>query len=304
MQHSLESYRGLGKPQQFEYLMETLSITNRTPEYYVNWDKVYRNSNEIELYLHTMNYLLGKENIYNEALRLFEKQPDLLKAIPILLAIRDKKFPVLMLDDENQANYIHLDFNKIKNEDIQSYVDFIQGAGLLSFMENKLTNNLVDYVFGVEVGLDSNGRKNRSGDTMEFLVEQSVQDICNKNGYQYITQATAARIKEEWNYELPTDEAKRRHDFAVYCPNENKLSIIEVNYYGGGGSKLKAVAGEFVGLSTFLLERDPSIKFIWVTDGQGWHTARNPLYEAFLSLDNIFNLHMLNEGYLEEVLHR
>lgn len=301
MNYQYQEYKMLDRPEKFEYLMETLSITNRTPDYYVNWNKVNGNLKEIELSLNTMNYLLGKENIYDEALILFEKQPELLKAIPILLAIRDKKFPVLILDD-TIMNYVFLDFQDIEKNEIKKYVDFIESTGLLDFMENKITNNLVDYVFGVEVGLDSNGRKNRSGSTMEILVEKKIQKICEQNNYHYMIQATAARIKKEWNYNLPTDEAKRRHDFAIYNPDKQEVSIIEVNYYGGGGSKLKAVAGEFVGLSTFLLTEDPAIKFIWITDGQGWHTSRNPLYEAFLSLDEVLNLHMLNEGYLEEVL--
>ena len=48
---------------------------------------------------------------------------------------------------------------------------FMRKTGLFDLMENHIVNNLVDYVTGIETGLDSNGRKNRGGHLMENLVE-------------------------------------------------------------------------------------------------------------------------------------
>lgn len=302
MDFTFDDYKSFEKTEQFHHFIDTLSITNRTPNYYVNWNKVYNNVSEIELSLHTLNYLLGKSNIYDEAINLFKKQPGLIKVIPILLAIREKSFPVLILDENLNMEFLNLDFKNVDYNNIESYVEFTQKAGLLDFLSSKLTNNLVDYIFGVEVGLDSNGRKNRSGAIMEEIIEKEIQRICSINNLEYTTQANPNAIMEKWNYTLPSDEAKRRHDFAVYNPRKNELSILEVNYYGGGGSKLNSVAGEFISLNSFLHQKDSTIKFIWITDGQGWLTAKNPLMESFINIEHIFNLRMINSRFLEYVL--
>ncbi|MDU3712904.1 MAG: DpnII family type II restriction endonuclease, partial [Streptococcus mitis] len=77
---------------------------------------------------------------------------------------------------------------------------------------------------------------------------------------------------------------------------------IETNYYGGSGSKLKAVAGEFTKLNQFIKELKDDIEFIWVTDGQGWKTTHLPLSEAFEHIQNVFNLNMLKNNFMRELL--
>lgn len=297
-----EEFSNCDKDKKFNLLMDTLSLTNRTPEYYVNWSKVVNNTKELEISLNTLNYLIGKENIYEESLSLFNEQPQLVKAIPVLLAIRDNKFEVLRIDEEADILFENLDFKEVDNSNIQKYVDFANDSGLLSFLSTKATKSLVDYVFGVEVGLDSNGRKNRSGTFMEKLVEEKVATICRENNLEYSAQANATNIKDKWQYEVPFKESIRNHDFAIYNPSTKKLTIIEVNYYGGGGSKLKSVAGEFADLSAYFKQESPNIQFVWITDGQGWHTANRPLRDAFETIDFIINLEMLNNKYLDKIL--
>ncbi|MEJ9280620.1 type II restriction endonuclease [Ureibacillus thermosphaericus] len=302
MEYSYNEYTSLTKEERFDYLIETLSPTNRTSDYYVNWNKVYQNTKEIEIYLHLLNYLIGKNEIYKEALTLFKKYPESIRAIPTLLAIRETNFEVLHIDDKLNLTYENLDFVNIDTDNIEKYVDFANLSGLLDFLSNHCTKSLVDYVIGVEVGLDSNGRKNRSGTFMEKVVENKVKTICECYGLEYLPQATAPRILKKWNFELPYNESIRSHDFAIYNPDKNKLTIIEVNYYGGGGSKLKSVSGEFTELNNFFQAKNPNIQFVWITDGQGWHTAKKPLQEAFNEINHIINLDMLNNGYLEEIL--
>ena len=148
------------------YFMDTLSVTNRKPSYYVNWEKVSDNTRTYELELNTLDYLIGKENIYEETLALFKKQPDLIKAIPSLIASREKILDVLSIDDNDNMDFYRLDFQDIDRENIKSYVDFAQESGLLKFLRSYAKRSLVDYVYGVEAGLDSNARKNRSGSTI------------------------------------------------------------------------------------------------------------------------------------------
>lgn len=294
--HKLPSEERLGK------FLSTLSITNRTPEYYVNWNKVNRETKKYEVELNTLNYLIGKDDIYLEALHLFTKQPNLLKAIPSLIASRDKVLDVLTIDENDNMTFEQLDFKTIDTSRIDDYMKFIEQSGLLNFLQQHANRSLVDYVYGVETGLDSNARKNRSGTTMEGILERHVAKISQEQKLEWKSQATAQFIKDKWGIKVPVDKSERRFDVAVYSREKHKVWLIETNYYGGGGSKLKAVAGEFTELSQFVITSNDDVEFVWVTDGQGWKTAHLPLAEAFSHIPNIFNLDMLKQGYLSELL--
>lgn len=195
-----------------------------------------------------------------------------------------------------QLNFSRIDINRISD-----YVDFMKQSGLLDFLQNKANRSLVDYVYGVEAGLDSNARKNRSGTTMEGILERHVAKISQEQRLEWKAQATAQFIKSNWNIDVPVDKSERRFDVAVYSGEQHKVWLIETNYYGGGGSKLKAVAGEFTELSQFVTSSKDDVEFVWVTDGQGWKTAHLPLSEAFGHIQNIFNLSMLKEEFLSEL---
>ena len=297
-----DNYINLDSDERLNVFLSTLSVTNRTPEYYVNWTKVERETRKFDLELNTLNYLIGKEDIYNESLILFTKQPELLKAIPSLIASRDKILDILIIDNQDNMCFEQLNFSKIDTTRIVDYVVFAEQSGLLDFLQNKANRSLVDYVYGVEAGLDSNARKNRSGTTMEGILERHIAKIAQEQGLEWKAQATASFIKSNWNIEVPVDKSERRFDVAVYSRERHKVWLIETNYYGGSGSKLKAVAGEFTELSQFVKSSKDDIEFVWVTDGQGWKTARLPLSEAFGHIQNVFNLNMLKNNFLRELL--
>jgi len=148
-------------------------------------------------------------------------------------------------------------------------------------------------MIGVEAGLDSNGRKNRGGHAMEAIIEWFVKDYCTKHGYTYLKEANAARIYKSWQINVPVDKSSRRYDFVVN--NGKELIIFETNFYSGGGSKLKSTAGEYRNLFDALGNK---FKFVWVTDGAGWHTTTRPLRDTFNHNDYIFSLSMLEQGIL------
>lgn len=298
---NLQKYISSSYEDRLKQFLNTLSVTNRTPEYYVNWEKVERETKRYELELHTLNYLIGKDNIYSEALHLFTKQPNLLKAIPSLIASRDKVLDILTIDENDNMSFDSLNFSKIDKNRIKDYVDFVKQSGLLDFLQKKANRSLVDYVYGVESGLDSNARKNRSGTTMEGILERHVAKISQEQKLDWKAQATAQYIKDKWGIKVPVDKSERRFDVAVYSREKHKVWLIETNYYGGGGSKLKAVAGEFTELSQFVITSDDDVEFVWVTDGQGWKTAHLPLAEAFSHITNVFNLEMLREEFLADL---
>lgn len=284
-----------------EYFINTLSMSNKTPNYFINWEKVVKNTNEFELELNTLNYLVGKEDIINETKKLFKNQPNLIKAIPSLIAERNKEIVILDLK-EFVMSYKKLNFKNIDEDNTDLYVDFCENIGLLDFIKNHTNKSLVDYVYGVEAGLDSNGRKNRSGTNMETIVEDYVSSIAQEHNLEYLPQAKASQILSKWGKDVPTDKANRSFDLAIYNKSNDKLFLLETNYYNGGGSKLKSVCGEFMNLNR-LIGEDKNISFIWVTDGQGWKTALNPITEAMAEIKNILNLHMIfSDGLLKEIL--
>lgn len=279
----------------FQKLTSTFKNSIKTWDYFVNWKKVFKNSSELEISLNKLNYLLGKENLRDEFNRLFRSNPDIVRTIPILVAVRESNIEVFdKLTKDSQI----FDFNN--NTDLpETYFEFIEKSGIARLFARDGVKNLVDYVLGVEVGLDSNGRKNRTGKLMENIVEVFISEFAAKYGYEYLTQAKAKTIKKKWDIDVRVDKSSRSFDFALYNPKNRKIKIFETNFYNGGGSKLKAVCGEFKSLFNELKSQD--IDFIWVTDGLGWNTALRPLEETFNHNEYVFNLAMLESDVLREL---
>lgn len=287
----------------FNYFISNLRYTNRTFDFFVDWGKVFQNISNIEIELNILNYLIGKNNIQAEFTKLINQYPNIVTVIPILIALREKNLDILVNFKNPDWQYQHFSFKKKKsytNDEIDNIVEFCDRLGLLYLFENRKIKNLVDYCIGLEVGIGTNGRKNRGGKIMEEIIEWHVKDICNNLGLDYISQASKRRILDKWNIRLPVDKSSRNYDFAI-MKNE-KLILIETNFFSGGGSKLKSVAGEFQALSTFLSNEKTVDKFIWITDGIGWNTAKLPLKETFIHNDFVINNRMIFDGVLEEII--
>ena len=266
--------------------------------YFVNWEKVLRNIAPIEKELNLLNYLIGKDNIEEEAFKLIKQYPTVVKAFPNLLAIRDKSVDVLI--DTKNFIYKKFVFNKksLDDNECRQLAQFLVKSGIADLFYEKKIKNLVDYTTGVEVGLDSNGRKNRGGSLMESLVEDFVAETCNELNIGFLPQATAKKIKHEWGLDVKVDKSSRIIDFAI---NKNgQLYFIECNFYGGGGSKLKSTATEYVEMNSYWNRQQ--IEFIWVTDGAGWKSTLKPLREYFDKASYLVNLDMLKNGILQKIL--
>lgn len=279
----------------FDHLVSTFRSSIKTWDYFVNWNKVFTNSANFEIALNKLNYLLGKDDLQGEFYRLYESNPDIAKALPVLLAVRENNLEVYNKTSKELESY---DFSG-EGGDVNKYFEFLDKSGLIKLFQRDGIKNLVDYVIGVEVGLDSNGRKNRGGTLMEEIVGLLLEDLCKQNNLKYIPQASPSKIKLKWNFDIVVDKSERSFDFAVYNPRSNKIKLFETNFYNGGGSKLKAVCGEFRSLYDELKRQN--IEFIWITDGLGWHTAKRPLEETYNHNDYVFNLSMLEDGALNEL---
>lgn len=267
-------------------------------DYFVNWGKVFANIAPIEKELNLLNSLIGKENIQDEAFALIKEYPNVVKAFPILIAVREQSIEVL-IDTENFLYKKHsFLLRALSDEDGKDLVEFLMESGIGELIKNRKIKNLVDYATGVEVGLDSNGRKNRGGTLMETLTENFVAKTCSKLNLAYMAQANAAKIKAKWNIDIKVDKSSRNIDFAI---NKNgKLYFIECNFYGGGGSKLKSTATEYKEMYNFW--KSQGIEFIWITDGAGWKSTLRPLREYFDRADYILNLELLRRNILEKVI--
>ena len=140
----------------------------------------------------------------------------------------------------------YFDKSDITDHDIEQYLTFVKNTGLKNLMSNGKIKNLVDYIIGVEAGLDSHGRKNRGGTIMEDIIEVFIKDLCKKSNYRYFREANTKMIQREFGYDVPVDKSSRRYDFVI--DNGRVLFVVETNFYGGGGSKLKSTAGEYCSL--------------------------------------------------------
>ena len=278
--------------------METVKPGNMLWNYFINWNKVFENVSAIEMELNTLNYLIGRKDFNTSFRKLIKKNPDVIRVLPAL-AVRAgdglTEFDILIDYNKGKLTFKKYDFSEYNPKKINEYIEFLKGVGVKKLLQDKKIKNLVDYMIGVEAGLDSNARKNRAGSAMEEIVEIFIKDFCKKKHYQYQKEVTAKGIKEKFGYEIPFNKQDRRYDFFVDTGKEP--IIFEVNFYNSkGGSKLKATAGEYIGLHSQLKKK--GIQFIWITDGPGWLSVQAGLSEALKKIDYIFNLHLLEKGVL------
>ncbi len=257
----------------FDLFMSQLQETNQTLDFFCDFDKISANVAEIEMSLNTLNYLIGKENISHSINEIWQRDSKVFEVLGILIAVRDEgKKPVV----DSKGNVVLL---KSYFESANKVYEFLQETGLAEIFYSRRIKNLVDYVFGIETGLDTNARKNRSGHVME----NTVAKIFKENNIKFRQEVYSSEFPEL--SVLGTDE--KRFDF--YIKTTNKKYLIEVNFYSGGGSKLNEVARAY----TELAPKVNSVKgfeFVWITDGVGWKSARNKLEEAYHSIPNVYNL--------------
>lgn len=267
-----------------------------TYSYYVDFEKVYGNVENIKIELNILNSLIGSKNIKEDFEKILKKYPETLKCIPILLAVRSLEIPV---SDEN--GYYVFDFSKMA-QSIGEYSYFMEKSGLFNLLENHIVNNLSDYVTGVETGLDSNGRKNRGGHLMEGLVENYISRAGFVKNQTYFKEMYIYEISEKWNVDLSAVSNKgkmeKRFDFVV--KTENQIYAVETNFYGSGGSKLNETARSYKTLANEIKMAD-GVTFVWFTDGSGWKNARHNLEETFDVMENIYCIKDLEDGIIEKV---
>lgn len=267
---------------QFKIFLSQLSETNATLDYFVDFEKVVGNIRKTALKLNQLNYLIGKDNLEEAINDLYEENPKVFEVLDILIAVRNKKTKTF----NNNGKIVSLEsyFTSPK-----SILEYICETRLAEVFKNKEITNLVDYVFGIEVGLDTNARKNRGGDNMS----KAVSLFFDKGGIFY---------KREVNSTLFLDIESlgvdvKRFDFVI--KTKRKTYLIETNFYNTGGSKLNEVARAYSEVAPKINQYE-NYEFVWITDGQGWLSAKNKLEEAYNIIPSVYNLTTLEE-FVEKI---
>ncbi|WP_374188418.1 type II restriction endonuclease [Campylobacter sputorum] len=265
--------------QKFEDFLNSLQKTNANLSFFVDFEKCCTNVNKISMKLHSLNYLLGKYNLKEAINELFFENKDCFSVLNLLIAVRDGNTVLI----NNDAEFIKL--NTYFKDPNQIYEFFCQ-TGLSEIFINSKITNLNDYVFGIEIGLDTNARKNRGGKNFANLIGS----IFKQNNLNFDSEVSTNNL----NIQTTTD--KKIFDFVVYADKVNYL--VEVNFYNTGGSKLNEVARSYIEISK-RISIYPNFRFVWITDGLGWLSAKNKLEEAYKSIE-IYNLSNLNH-FIEKV---
>ncbi len=270
----------------FEEFWDTLSETNTTLGFFVDFDKVSRNVDSVAICLNQLNYLLGKENLREAVFRLFAENPTAfdISVFGILVAVRDAE-KKKVLDAEGTLRNLSEFFASA-----DEVWKFIEGTGLAEVFSDKKISNLVDYVFGVEVGLDTNARKSRSGGLMATEISRRFE----ASGIDFRSEVESTEFPEITS--LGND--KKRFDFVVRT--REKTYLIEVNFYNSNGSKPNEVARAYMELAQ-KIGVYPNFEFVWVTDGHGWKSSKNKIQEAYAGIPNLFNLTTF-EKFLDRVI--
>ena len=281
----------------FKKWIENFRDSIATYGYYTDFEKVFKNVNDVKIELNILNSLIGSQNIKEDFENIIEKYPETLKCIPILLAVRKKEIYVIDVNGEYVYSF------KKRNYPVEQYSEFMEKTGLFRLLKEHIVNNLFDYVTGIETGLDSNGRKNRGGHLMEDLVESFIQNSGFKKNNDYFKEMYISEIENKWKIDLSAisnvGKTEKRFDFVI--KTENQIYVIETNFYASGGSKLNETARSYKSI-TREVSTIEGVTFVWFTDGIGWKSARNNLEETFEILEHIYSIDDLENNIIRKII--
>lgn len=299
MKYTVFEYLNLTPKEKLDYFMSTRSVLKFLANYWVNFDNVRKN---LALYdepdLYTLDYLIGKSK--DEINDFFIDRQELMLLFPKLLGIRPNKLEKGYLEVQDTDGTYKLNFNEIDKEKLGLYLKFMHDSGLGWVLKSGLRKSVHDYAIGVEAGLDSNGRKNRSGKMGESYLEEVLKNIAEDKGWIAHGQTTAKTVKELYNLNLEDTFDNRQFDGSLFNPKRQKLYLFEVNNFNSGGSKSKSSATEFKDLHDRFSRTNH--EFVYVTDGKGWDSDKSHLIEAMEYIGKVFNYKMIEDGYLDDYL--
>lgn len=282
----------------FEEWLKTFTDNINNWNYYVNFNTAYKNTAAVKRQLALLNTLKGSENIEEEFKDLVKSYPECLQAIPLLLAVRENVIAITENDRRLDFNFKNMNYN------IDLYIEFMQKTGIFDLLQSHVIGDLLDVGLGINIGLDSNARKNRGGDQMEDLVEYFIKEAGFKKDITYFKEMYLEDVEKKWGYNLSSISADgiatKRFDFVVKPSNSPEVYICECNCYSSSGSKLNETARSFKTISMEAKDID-HVHFIWFTDGAGWLKTKGNLKEAFVIHEDIYNIKDLKDGIIKKL---
>ena len=258
----------------FELFLSQLQETNQSLDFFCDFEKISQNVENIKLSLCMLNSLMGAQDMRKAVETIWNRDKTAFNVMDILIAVRSggkKK----VINSLGECIVLETLFSSV-----DGVMEYLDNTGLTEIFQQQKIKDLVDYVFGIETGLDSNARKNRSGHVMEGMVAR----FFDKSGIKYRQEVYSSEWPEISGV-LGDDE--KRFDFVI--ESSGKTYLIEVNFYSGGGSKLNEVARSYSEIAP-KINSVPGFEFVWVTDGIGWKSAKNKLQEAYNIIPSIYNL--------------
>ena len=258
----------------FTLFISQLQATNQTLDFFCDFSKINQNVENIKLSLCMLNSLIGSTDLRRSVETIWERDPSAFAVMDILIAVRSEGRKKV-LNAQGETIVLYQLFTSV-----DGVMEYLETTGLADLFQQQKIQNLVDYVFGIETGLDSNARKNRSG----HIMENHVAEILSRNGITYRQEVSST----EWpELQEALGEDEKRFDFII--PSPTKTYLVEVNFYSGGGSKLNEVARSYSDIAP-KVNAVAGFEFVWITDGVGWHSAKNKLQEAYNIIPSIYNL--------------
>jgi type II restriction enzyme len=278
--------------------LDTLLESNATFSYFCDWDKIKKNVAKYSYEINILNYLVGASNVEIKLREILKKNPEVIVAIPLIIAVRDLDIAVIKDPKKPMESLTNYSFNKkaLSDADIEEIVSFCRYSGILSLFSDFKIKDLRDYLVGVETGLDTNARKNRSGTAMELLIAPILEKI---KGIDVYPQKNFKSMIGKAGIPACIPMKDRKFDYVIKTPKQ--CYNVEVNYYSGTGSKPQEIVDSYINRNNEL--RKVGWGFIWITDGAGcWKNQINQLTKAFNEIDYVLNISFAKSGLLEAIL--
>ncbi|AMW33267.1 type II restriction endonuclease [Fervidobacterium islandicum] len=284
-----------------EKFLGTILKTNKTYNFFVDWDKVKEFVEKHRIEINILSTLIHSADFDSDLRKILRKYPEVLAVIPMLIAVRENSISVLLDTDHNELRIDEYDFTvrTLNEQEINYFVEFFEKTGLKSFFLNTADKSLYDYLVGVEVGLDTNARKNRSGFFLEKYLNPIVKSIAEKYGYNLLVQKKFSQVPGVNISEL----FNRKADYILFKDDSSyvqRLINIEVNFYNVTGSKPQEIIDSYIERQNEL--KKYGFEFILITDGPAWNGQRNQLFKAFENISYVLNIHFVQQGVLEEII--
>ena len=306
-------YTDLETTEKIKVFTKSLLETNRGFNFYVNWKRPDEIIKKYNIELNALNALVNNKNYDEDFKRIVKHFPTVLNVLPALFAlskeerknlIRGKELLKIVNIEALEEDLLEYRFNfseqeNLEDSEIEKYLDFTKKIGLKYLFIELLEQHLIDYLIGCEVGLDSNGRKNRGGSAFEKVIEPIIMESAKKYGIEVMTQKQF-KVLTKNGLQISPDIANRKADFILI--KDKIVMNIEANFFSGEGSKPEEIIDSYINRQSDL--KNNNIEFALITDGKKcWGNEKKPqLLKGYRHFNYLLNFNMCKMGMLEDII--